>query len=193
MPQWRHFSVASAMPTSIVLNIADHALMMDEPHPLFEGLSRNQFPLLLPKFTSVKLTLANRGSLTVSCNACPAIAADAGTGMLLLYSLTPCLLSCARNLRPRNTLSHSHPPFFHILPPPRRHFPSPQAPGKVAGQLASGLPRQRLRGVSLRHLHASVDSARCLLKWPVTARVCPAPQNGQESLHGDGPHLSYGF
>jgi len=68
------------MYTCIHIDIADCASMVDEPHPLFEGLTKNQFPLLLPKFTSVKMTLANRGSLTVSCNAYPANAADAGTG-----------------------------------------------------------------------------------------------------------------
>jgi len=37
--------VASLMPTSIVIDIADRASMVDEPHPLFEGLTKNQFPL----------------------------------------------------------------------------------------------------------------------------------------------------
>ena len=65
---------------TIVIDIADRASMTNEPHPLFEGLTKNQFPLLLPKLTFVKMTLANRGSLTVACDAYPAIAADAGTG-----------------------------------------------------------------------------------------------------------------
>jgi len=72
--------VASVIPTSIVIDIADRASVENEPHSLFEGLTKNQFPLLLPKPSFVKIALANSGSLTVACNAYPAIAADANTG-----------------------------------------------------------------------------------------------------------------
>jgi len=40
------------MPEYIVVNLAGRNADAEHPHPVFDGLRANQFPLVLPKLTS---------------------------------------------------------------------------------------------------------------------------------------------
>jgi len=107
--------VASVMPTSIVIEIAGRASMANEPHPVFEGLTKCKFPLLLPRLTFVKMTLANRGGLTVACDTYPAIAADSR------YN-TGTIASDHFIMKPLRIPAHSPPPPTPCSPSNCAHF-----------------------------------------------------------------------
>ena len=153
-------TVPSAMPEYIVVNLAGRDADAEHPHPVFDGLRANQFPLVLPQLTSTKLTLANRGTKTIRTNAYAAVGASAMTGeraALCTVPNTACpLLRAVSATRRSLVLQSAQAAGTHITLPD--HWIIPQDDSRPF----------------VRCPHKTADIGRPLSKWKTTGYDNPS-------------------